>query len=135
MNRVLAVIFFLALAGCAVPQEREALKPLSDKTTTVVYADLFSRARLQAAAALEAFYADNWLELEQTAQVLEQTARYLPKATELPAHLKKNIEQESESLRQQAMKLGDSARGKNVKSANENLQRIHLTIRTLRPTE
>jgi hypothetical protein len=133
MKRVLPI--FLLCAGCALPPEREALRPLPEAAPPLTYPELFTRARLQAAAAMEAFYADNWLELEQTAQVLEQTARHLPKAAEQPANVKKTLAEDSEALRHQATKLAEAARAKNVQSTNETLQRIQLAIRTLRPAD
>ena len=96
---------------------------------------MFNRARVQANAGVEAFYIDSWLELEQTAQVLEQSARYLPKSTDQPARLKASLEKEAEQLRQEAVRLGEAARTKNAKATNEAFQLIHMTIRALRPEE
>jgi hypothetical protein len=96
---------------------------------------MHNRAKVQAGAALEAFYTDNWLEIEQMAQVLEQTARHLPNSTEQPARVKKLLANDAETLRKQAGRLLDAAKSKNVQATNETLQQIHLTIRGLRPTD
>jgi len=118
-----------------MPGEREALKPLPEKGGKFTYQEMYTRARLQAMAAVEAFYIDGWLELEQTAQVLEQSARYLPRSSEPPAHLKVSLEKDADQLRKQAVRLGEAARAKNDKTANEVIQQIQMTIRTLRPEE
>src|ERR1700722_397961 len=77
MKNLLGLLLLSLIAlGCRLPEEREALRPLPEKNNSLAYADLFHRAKVQANAALDAFHTDNWLELEQTAQVLEQTAAY-----------------------------------------------------------
>ena len=118
-----------------MPAEREALRPLPEQGPALSYQVLITRARTQTTAAVEAFYVDNWLELEQTAQVIEQTARYLPKASDQPKNVQAVLVKESDELRQQAVRLAEAARAKNVQNANDSLERMHLTIRTLRPAE
>ena len=108
---------------------------MPEKGVVLSYQELFTRARFQTNAALEAFYVDNWLELEQAAQVLEQTARYLPRSSEQPKNVQAVLVKESDELRQQAVRLGEAARAKNVQNVIETFQRLHLTIRTLRPAE
>jgi hypothetical protein len=125
----------LLAAGCRLTPEREAaLKPLPEGLA-LSYADLLIRARTQATAALEAFYVDHWVELEEAAAGLEQTARLMPKAVPMPAVLKDRVGPEAEQLRQDAVKLGEAARARDVRAANETLQRINLHIRDLRPDE
>lgn len=137
MKRILALTLCVAAltVGCRVPEEREGLRPLPEKGAALSYQDMHNRAKVQAGAALEAFYADNWLELEQMAQILEQTARHLPTSTDQPDKLKKTLAKEAESLGQQATRLRDAAKSKNVETVNETLRQITLTIRNLRPSE
>jgi hypothetical protein len=122
------------LAGCRLTEREAALMPLpEDKTFT--YKELLTRARATAAAGLEAFYVDAWPELEDAAKSLEQIARFLPKATEIPATLKDRLAPDTDQLRQDAVKLGEAARAKNARAVNDALQRINLRIRELRPEE
>jgi hypothetical protein len=135
VKRLLALALFVTVVGCRLPEEREGLKPLPEKGTVLPYQDMFNRAKAQAGAARDAFYVDNWLEIEQMAQVLEQTARHLPNSSEQPNNVKKTLAKEAESLRTQAFSLREAAKSKNVQTANETLRQIDLTIRGLRPTE
>jgi hypothetical protein len=135
MKRLPALLLAIVTVGCCLPSERESLKPLPEEPKFFTYQEILNRARLQASAALEAFYIDSWMDLEQAAKVLEQTARFLPRTTEQPDHLKKVLVAESDHLREEAVRLGEAARGKNVQAANTSLQTIHLVIRTLRPKD
>ena len=127
-------LLLVLLAGCRI-SEREGLNPLPENAAPLSYAEMVNRARGQASSALDAFYIDAWLELEQAAQRLEQTARLLPKTTHIPEAFKMKVESESEQLRQDAVKLVEAARAKNATHVNETMQRINLRIRQLRPVE
>lgn len=128
MRRWLVGFALLALVGCRVPPDREDLKLFDEKRAPVGYADLYLRARSQSNLALDAYYTDSWIDLDDAAKGLEQTARFLPKATDTPADARA-----AEQLRADAARLGDAARAKDVRVANEVLQRIQFNIRTLRP--
>lgn len=128
------VLLIVVLAGCRI-SEREGANPLPENAAPLPYSEMITRARGQATTALDAFYVDSWLELEQSAQRLEQTARLLPKSTNIPAAFKAKIEPESDELRKDAVKLLEFARAKNAKQVNETMQRINLRIRQLRPEE
>ncbi len=128
MRRWLIGSALFALAGCRVPPDREDLKLFDEKRAPIGYADLYLRARSQASLALEAFYTDNWPDLDDAAKALEQTSRFLPKAADTPADARA-----AEQLRADAARLGEAARAKDVRVANEVLQRIQFNIRTLRP--
>ncbi|MBI3407290.1 MAG: hypothetical protein HY040_02900 [Planctomycetes bacterium] len=135
MLRSWPLLLVVALSGCRLPPEREPLKPLPEDGALYSYQEILTRARAQANAAVEAFYEDAWNDLEESAKGLEQTARYLPKTTEQPTHLKESLLQSSGELGKEAMKLADTARAKNVAATTEVLQRITLRIRSLRPKE
>ena len=128
MRRWFIGLTLLAAVGCRVPPDREDLKLFDEKRAPLGYADLYLRARSQSNLALEAFYTDNWLDLDEAAKGLEQTARFLPKALDTPADIRI-----AEQLRADAARLGEAARAKDVRVANEVLQRIQFNIRTLRP--
>jgi hypothetical protein len=133
-----AVLFtscLLALAGCRLPGEHLPVPPLPEDSQPLPYAELLSRARMQAASANESFYIDRWGELDDAAKGLEQTARFLPKATEVPDRLKTSLPKEAEALRQEAVKLREAAKARDVKQSNEVLQRINLKVRELRLLE
>lgn len=121
----------LAIAGCRLPEHEAVIKPLPEGQS-FTYQDLLVRARAQAMAAVEAFYIDAWPDLSDAAAALEQTSRFLPKTTEIPDSLKDKLGLQTEQLRQDAMKLGDAARAKDARAANDALQRINLRIRELR---
>jgi hypothetical protein len=128
-----ALLITLAI-GCKIT-EREGQEPLAENAPPLAYAEMITRARGQAGAALDAFYIDSWMELEQAAQRLEQSARLLPKSKNIPDGFKEKIEPESEQLRKDALQLIDAARTQNAGKANEAMQRINQRIRQLRPAE
>jgi precorrin-6B methylase 2 len=135
MSRTLLAFCAVVLIGGCRLAEREALLSPLPEGQAFTYAELLTRARATAGAALEAFYVDNWPALDDAALSLAQTARLLPKSLELPVALKGRLGSESEQLRQDAVKLGEAARGKNAMAVNEALQRINLRIRELRPRD
>jgi hypothetical protein len=129
-RRSVAVLALVLVAGCRVPEHEAIIKPLPEGQS-FTYQDLLIRGRAQAMAAVEAFYVDAWPDVEDAAAALEQTARFLPKTTQIPATVKDKVGPETEQLHQDAMKLGDAARAKNARAVNEALQRINLRIREL----
>jgi hypothetical protein len=136
MNRARVISFlFLTLVGCQLPPERVPLKPLPEDGPPQPYADLVGRARAQAAAANEAFYINNWPDLEDAAQGLEVTARVLGKATDVPAKHKDVLTTEAGDLGKEAVKLREAARAKDVRQATDTLQRLNLKVRELRSDE
>jgi hypothetical protein len=133
MKRFLvAGAFFALLTGCQLPPERMPLKPLPENGPALPYAELLTRARLQATAATEAFYVNRWGDLEDAARGLEQTARFLPKADDVPPKHKETLPVVSTDLGKEATALREAAQAKDVKIANDTLQRINLKIRELR---
>lgn len=136
MRRVVCVgLCALAVAACRLPPDRQVLKPLPEEGQVFAYSEILSRARAQATTALEAFYVDNWTDIEAAATGLEQTARFLPRAIEPPADFKGKLEGEADFLGREASKLRDAAKAKNVATAADTLQRIHFKIRSLRPPD
>ena len=125
-------LLLLVLAACQAPEERAALAPLPDDTPPLPYAELLTRARYQSTLATEAFYVDKWTELEDAARGLEQTARFLPKAQDVPARQKDALPVVSGDLSKDAGQLLEAARTKDVKQANDALQRVQLVVHELR---
>jgi hypothetical protein len=134
MSRVALLACVIFTAGCRLPPDGEALRALPENRV-YSYDELLARARAQATAAVEAFYIDSWRDLEDSAAALEQTARFLPKTANVPASLQDKLNVEADTLLQDAAKLADAARGRNVREASESLQRINLKVRQLRPRE
>src|SRR5260370_13858689 len=122
------------LAGCRVAERESVLRPLPEGQA-FTYMELLARARSTASAGLEAFYVDAWVELEDTATSLAQTARCLAKSSEVPIAVKDRIGSETDQLSLDAVKLGEAARAKNAKAVNEALQRINPRIRDLKPED
>ncbi len=133
-NSLFAGLSIVVLAGCTIV-EREGQIPLPENGPPISYAEMLNRTRGQAGAAVDAFYIDSWMELEQAAQRLEQSARLLPKTTHVPEAFKKKVESEAELLRKDAVLLTNAARARNATQANEAMQRINDRIRKLRPAE
>jgi hypothetical protein len=133
MNRALVLaILFIPLTGCQLPSERTPLRALPEDGPPLPYAELLTRARLQATTATEAFYVNKWAELDEAASALAQTARYLEKATDVPARHKDTLPVAAGDLGKDATNLREAAKEQDVKKAGEILQRIHLKVRELR---
>jgi hypothetical protein len=122
----------LLFAGCQSPAERLPINRLPDDSPPLPYAELLTRARMQASAANEAFYVNRWSDLVDAAQGLEQTARFLPKATEVPAAHKEKLPDRASQLGKDAGTLHQAADAQDVQKANEALQRVNLQVRELR---
>jgi hypothetical protein len=127
-----ASLLVIAVIGCALPPERLPLKLLPENSPPLPYSELLTRARLQASAATEAFYMNRWGDLEDSAKGLEQTARFLPKATEVPATHKDKVGAEGAALEKEAKQLLALAKAQDVNRATEVMQRINLQVRELR---
>jgi len=132
MLRASMCFVLLALVGCRLA-EREGMNPLPENAAPLSYDEMVNRARGQAATAIDAYYIDAWMDLEQAAQRLEQSARLLPKTTHIPEAFKTKVEPEADLLRQDAVKLLEAARAKDAKAVNEAMQRVNQRIRQLRP--
>jgi hypothetical protein len=122
----------LALAACQAPPERAALTPLPEDAPPLPYAELLTRARYQATLATEAFYVDKWPEVEDAARGLQQTARFLPKAQDVPPKQKDSLPVVSGDLSKEAGRLLEAARAQDVKQANDALQHVQLVVHELR---
>ena len=125
-------LFLLTLVGCTLSAERLPLRLLPDDSPPFPYAELLTRARLQSAAATEAFQVNNWADVEEAARGLEQTARFLTKATDVPAKFKDNLPVLAGDLGKEATKLREAAKEKDAKQTPEALQRVALKVRELR---
>jgi hypothetical protein len=118
-----------------VPAERVPLQPLPENGQVLPYAELLTRIRAQASAANDAFYLDRWDDLESLARGIEQTARFLSKAQEVPAKNKDTLNEVTSDLAKSALKLKAAAAAHNVKDSNDAMQQINLKIRQLRLTD
>jgi hypothetical protein len=135
VKRVLLVGSFLmiCLSACQLaPPEREPLRLLPEDRPPLPYAELLTRARIQATIATEAFYVDKWNDVDDSAQGLAQTARFLAKAQDVPPKQKETLPQMSKDLTEEATKLSAAAKDKDAKKVNESLTRINQLVRELR---
>jgi hypothetical protein len=131
---VLAAASCFALAGClATPEPNRQLQPLPVEGAPLNYKDVVARARGIATSATEAFYIDQWAEVEKAATNLEDTAQYLPRAGEIPMARKVSLEVRSQALVKEAQALREAAKAKDEKKTNEAMQKINLLVRELRP--
>jgi hypothetical protein len=134
VKRVLLVgsVLVISLSACQLPPEREPLRLLPEDRPPLPYAELLTRARVQAMVATEAFYVDKWADVDDAAQGLAQTARFLAKAQDVPPKQKEALPKVSEELGKEATQLSEAAKAKDAKKVNETLTRIQLTVRELR---
>jgi hypothetical protein len=136
MRRLLMLSGMLLLAlGCAVPSERVPLQPLPENGQVLPYAQLLTRIRAQSNAAYEPFYLDHWNELEDMARGIEQTARFLSVAEEVPEKNRKVLKEVTGNLSKNAVKLKGAAVVHSVKDASDALQQITFKVRELRLTD
>jgi hypothetical protein len=122
----------LVVAGCRMAAERAVLQPLPDDTAPLPFTDLVSRSRLQAMTANEAFYVDNWADLETAARGLEQSARFLKRATAVPVERQSDLSLRADRLATDATQLREAAKAHDAGRVNTILQRIHSQVRELR---
>ena len=136
MRRTLASLAtglgLMAIGGCQAIQESQNLVPLPENSPPQPYRDLVVRARFQARAANESFYANKWTELEETAKVLGQTAGMVGKATGVPVAREKDIVTVSGQLAQQANTLRSLAAARDEKGVNACMQQINSLVREMR---
>ncbi|MFO0930844.1 MAG: hypothetical protein U0736_28080 [Gemmataceae bacterium] len=134
MRRMLPIgVLALVLACQAGPDTRPPLTPLPDTGEAPTYKILLDRARNLAGTATDAFYADNWVRLEEVALRLEHTATFLPKAKDAPDKQKDALTTLGGDLVKLSRQLKDAATGKDVEKTNEVMKQINLKVRELRP--
>src|SRR5437868_14495422 len=121
---LLCCTLWVGLAGCRLPPDREPLKPLAENGSNFSYGELLARLHSQANVALDAFFVDAWVELDQAAQGIDQSARFLAKASDPPEHLKADMVRSCSNLQKESIRLAGAAREKNVDLATGSLQRI-----------
>jgi hypothetical protein len=131
MKRTLCLFLCLAV-GCVAPGERTPLKLLPEDSAPLSYAELMLRARAQANSAVDASYVDDWAELDHAARMLEQTAKFLPNALEVPAKHKDTLAVVAGDLGKEAGTLREAAKAKDVDKTNASLTRLQQTVRKLR---
>jgi hypothetical protein len=125
-------LVLLTVFGCQLPAERVPLKPLPAEGPPLPYAELLTRARLQAMNAQEFYYQDKYAELEEAGKDLEQTAKYLPKSTDVPASQKDTLPVTAGDLGKEAVKLREAAKAKDHAKIEESMNSIHRAVRELR---
>jgi len=126
-------LILLVFAGCQLPAERVSLRPLPEDAGPIPYAELLTRARVQAMNAQEMYYLNRWQELEEVAKGLEQTAKFLSnKASEIPANQKDTLPVTAGDLGKEAVNLREAAHAKDNKKIEESMNVIHRTVRELR---
>jgi hypothetical protein len=134
MHRTILFGFFLLFGlGCATTAEHQALiRPLPEDSPATPYSQLLDRARAQGIAATEALYVEDWGECEEVGKALEQTARFLNKATDVPADQKDNLPVVSGDLGKEAASFREMVKSKDGDKANEVLGRINHMVRRLK---
>jgi hypothetical protein len=132
MKRAFCLVALCLAAGCVAPGERTPLRLLPDDSAPLPYAELLTRARAQATAAIDASYVNNWGELEDAARGLEQTAKFFPKAVEVPAKQKDTLPVVAGDLGKEAVTLRDAAKAKDQDKTDASLTRIQQTVRKLK---
>src|SRR5438105_5787086 len=98
----LSCVIWVGLTGCRLPPDREPFKPLPENGARFSYGELLARLHSQANAAMDAFFVDAWVELDEAAAGIDQTARFLAKADAPPEHLKTSLLQNCTNLQKDA---------------------------------
>jgi hypothetical protein len=124
-------LLLFGLTACATPVERLPLKPLPEEDQALPFAELLTRARLQAGRATEAFYSDKWTDIEEAARGLERTAKFLGLASEVPEKLKNKLPVLASDLGKDAAEMGKAAKAQDATKTNEVQQRLNLKVREL----
>jgi hypothetical protein len=137
MSRVIRFVpLLLVVVGCQLPEQQPALRPLPEGSATVPYpyAELLTRARQQATAATNGFHLNDWTALEDAARNLEQTSRFLPKATDVPDKYKDSLPATATDLGKDASSLRDAAtaKEKDVERIKALLTSINNRVREMR---
>ena len=133
MRKMLLLGALLAsLPACQVPERAYLPPPLPDKVTPRPYAELLSRARAQATLATNAFYVNNFTDVEESARGLEQTAQYLGKAEDVPAKHKDTLATLSTDLGKLAKSLSEAAAVKDVKKTTDIMGKLQVKVREMR---
>ncbi len=132
MNRLfMSATLALVLAGCQLPPERLP-RQLPDDNPPLPYAELLTRARLQARTATDSLYVDRWADLEDAARGLEQSAKFFLKAEDIPPSHRASLPKVCSALSTDAVKLREAAIAKDPKEATDILRRVNLAVRELR---
>jgi hypothetical protein len=134
-NILLGSLLCMVLVGCRLPPDREPFKPLPENGAKFSYGELLARLHSQANAAMDAFFVDAWVELEEAAKGIDQTCRFLAKAEDPPEHLKSSMIQNCSNLQKEAARLAEAARKKNADAATQSLTQITAQIRQLKARE
>ncbi len=129
--RFATLVFALALAGCQSMQETQSLVPLPENAPAQPYSELVTRARSQALAATESFYLNKWQDLEEVSKVLSQTARFMERATGIPAARQQQISATAAEITQECSKLATLAKSKDEAATQLCLQKIQIKVREL----
>src|SRR4051812_48010652 len=134
MRNLLLIGTLLALPACQTyPVEPRVLPaPLPEKADSLEYATLLARARTQASYANDALYVDKWKDVIEAAKGLEETAKFLPKATEVPKKHKLKLTVLSSDLGKHAAALRKAAADRKAKDATRAMQAINLQVREMR---
>jgi hypothetical protein len=126
-------VLALFLIGCQLPPERgEALRPLPEEVRPLPYAELLTRARYQVDTTTEAYLLDKWDTIEDSAKALEQTARYMVKATEVPEKHKGSLAVTSGDLAKLASDLREAARDKDADKVKDAMTKVISKVRELK---
>jgi hypothetical protein len=129
---VVVLCLIVSAFGCQAPPQRAGVAALPEDSAPLPFADLVTRARAQAMTALEAYYVDHWAEVEDAARGLEQTARFLRRATDVPQSRQGDLTPRTDSLAEAARQLREAAKAKAGEQVNAVLQRINSQVRELR---
>ena len=132
MKRVCFVLLLACSASCQTPNNFP-LPPIPENGQPIPFGDILQRARLQAGAATEAFYTSNWTDLEAAAVGIDQSARLLKRADDVPDRLKERLAELSVELSKDAEQLRQAAKAQDVTLTSGILQRVNLKVRELRP--
>ena len=130
MSRILPILLIFAVA-CTSGPEAVQIPPLPVGDERIVFLDAVKRIRAHSETATEAFYRDEWDCVAASARRIEQTAKFLPTSTDIPANLGGKVLGETTQLTEEAKRLEAAALRSDAMGVGESLSRIRFRIRTL----
>ena len=128
---ITGILLVTLMTSCQSMQESQSLIPLPETTPAQPFSDLVTRARSQALAATECFYLNKWQDLEEIAKVMSQTARFMERATGIPAARQQQVLAIAAEIVQESSKLSTLAKSHDETATQQCLQRIQVKVREL----
>ncbi len=128
--RCIWLISATATIGCCTTPESVAVPPLPVEGPAA-NRDLLLRIRYHASEAVDAYYLDDWAQVEKLAGLLETETKFLGDSPELSPRSKTALSLEKKVLLDNIAVLKQAARSANVTQVGDALSQIQTHIRKI----